>query len=447
MFNEKDKKELEKELNKKQEKKDETVQIQVKAKNKKFNNPKIKYKKDKKKYIVAISSFLLVLSLTIGSSYAYLTYVSKTNNSVTISAGTLALTFQNEENIINIENAVPMKDQTGLAQDQEYNFDIKNTGTIPATYKITLDNTCQTSNEIDLCIPDEYIKVGLKVGSNDYKVVERNEKNEYIIETGSLGKNSSNSYKMKVWLAYDTPNTYNAAGGQNIVYSGKLGLTYEQGTKVLVTLDANGGTIPSGQDWTGQGEIATKTLTSGTTYGNLPTPTRTGYTFAGWTGKNLFNPQEFYEIGKNYRVEKSGDDIILNTYSYQEDVTQTPLSLKESTQYTLSFDWIITAITNGTTIRTGLQFYYVDSSPRTSAVFSGVLNDNGHIAATSNINKTIEYISSAGWAYSGTARLSHIQIEEGTEETSYEPYKEYDSNTVIDNSSSHTLYAKWAENS
>ncbi|MBQ9986683.1 MAG: InlB B-repeat-containing protein [Oscillospiraceae bacterium] len=42
--------------------------------------------------------------------------------------------------------------------------------------------------------------------------------------------------------------------------------------KITVTLDANGGTTPT----------ASKTATYGSTYGTLPTPTRTGYTFNGW---------------------------------------------------------------------------------------------------------------------------------------------------------------------
>ena len=51
-----------------------------------------------------------------------------------------------------------------------------------------------------------------------------------------------------------------------------------------VTADAAGGTIPTTTNWTnasGNGS-ATKSVTYDGTYGNLPTPTKTGYTFAGW---------------------------------------------------------------------------------------------------------------------------------------------------------------------
>ena len=238
MFEENEEKSLEQEISSNDNNtSEEEVQINVTRKRKRFDDFKIKYKKDKKKYLVTLSAILAMLSMTMGTSYAYLTYVSQTDNTVTINVGTLALTFQNEENVISILNAVPMKDQAGLEQEEEYSFDVKNNGSIPATYKITLDNTCVTGSGLDLCIPDEYIKVGIKEGNKDYKVVERNDKSEYIIETGSLQANKSKSYKMKIWLAHNTPNTYNATNNQSIAYKGKLGLTYEQGEVVPTALD------------------------------------------------------------------------------------------------------------------------------------------------------------------------------------------------------------------
>ena len=48
----------------------------------------------------------------------------------------------------------------------------------------------------------------------------------------------------------------------------------------VVTFNANGGSTPS---------MGTKTVTYLETYGDLPTTTKIGYTFAGWAGKNKFN--------------------------------------------------------------------------------------------------------------------------------------------------------------
>ena len=80
----------------------------------------------------------------------------------------------------------------------------------------------------------------------------------------------------------------------------------------------------------------------------IPNPTKEGYTFAGWTGgKNLFEPQKFYEVGKYYNVNIEENDIILGQYPYQGPVTQTHFTFMNNQQYTLSYDWTVISIFSG----------------------------------------------------------------------------------------------------
>ena len=58
------------------------------------------------------------------------------------------------------------------------------------------------------------------------------------------------------------------------------------GKNYTVTFDANGGTTP----------ISSKRVSVNGTYGNLPTPTKSGYTFIGWSG-------EIYNITTNTTFE------------------------------------------------------------------------------------------------------------------------------------------------
>ena len=222
--------------------------------NSKFNNLKIRYKKDPKKGLALVLAIVALFSTLVGSSYAYLQYVSKTNNSTVINAGTLALTFKGSSNSIMLNGALPQSDSDGLANSAEYEFSIENTGSIPANYRLTLDNVCSTSSSysIDgtsvtpsLCIPNEYIKVAIKEGNKDYKVLDKktiNNETSYIIDADSLKSKLTRTYKMKIWLDYDTPNTYSSSGSNVVIYAGKLGLSYEQGS--LKKLDKSGANAP-----------------------------------------------------------------------------------------------------------------------------------------------------------------------------------------------------------
>ena len=57
-----------------------------------------------------------------------------------------------------------------------------------------------------------------------------------------------------------------------------------EANKYTVTVNANGGSIPSTSGWSvaSGSATATKTVTFASSYGTLPTPTKTGYTFNGW---------------------------------------------------------------------------------------------------------------------------------------------------------------------
>ena len=196
----------------------------------------------------------------------------------------------------------------------------------------------------------------------------------------------------------------------------------------------------------GQIDQTSKQVKYNEPYGELPTPTREGYTFKGWRGKNAFNPQDFYNIGKNYGVELENNSIILSQYPYQENYTKMNLVLKNNTQYTLSYNWLVTQITQGERIKSGLNIGCDDGTTAVSnglVAVGGALDASGFKTLTSGESKNLSFVRSAGWQWSGTMKLSNIQLEEGTEATQYEPYQEYTSDTIVTRQENHTLYAMW----
>ena len=187
-----------------------------------------------------------------------------------------------------------------------------------------------------------------------------------------------------------------------------------------VTADANGGTIPETSDWTGTGATATKSVKYDRQYGALPTPTRSGYTFIGWTGKNLFNIENAVN---DYYIKKSNGQAI----SY----------ISSSTTWSCS-DYI--------EIEGGKTYTFNPNSTAGSSDTAHALYDanKAFISAVSTGKQTITTPSNAKYIRVSYRRSnsSNIQLEEGSEATPYEPYY-ITSETPVTTAKDHTIYAKW----
>lgn len=199
-------------------------------------NPK-NFKK-RRLFLAFVSAVVIASAFLIGGSFALKSNISKTDSTIEIEAGTLKLDFENSSSAIGMNNALPQTNQDAIANNSVYEFTLKNNGNINTEYTLSLDNSC-TSNQTymvnkkkvrpDVCIPDKYIKVGLSTNGEYYKILTRNENdNIYVLEKGVLAPNTKNTYKLKIWLDYDTPNTYNSNGSTNIVYSGNINVDYKQ---------------------------------------------------------------------------------------------------------------------------------------------------------------------------------------------------------------------------
>ncbi len=144
-----------------------------------------------------------------------------------------------------------------------------------------------------------------------------------------------------------------------------------------VTFNANGGTTPT----------ASKTVTYGETYGELPTPTRTGYTFKGW-----------------YYTATGGNELVTNTSTVTVNENQTLYARWTANKYTVTFN------PNGGTT----------PSLRMIVTFDSVY---GSLPQPSRLGYTFD-----GW---------YTSLVGGKEITYF---------SIVGETTDHTLYARWKAN-
>ena len=156
--------------------------------------------KESKKVIIPL---ILIIIVLIGATYAWLSATTESENQNKILSGTLELEIISENNTINLENAYPLSDSEGL-ELQEYEFKIKNKGTINSDYTIYLDDIELEENEERM--EDKYLNYTLNSNMEIYKLTEIGENPNRVLETGTIRSGETNTYKLRIWIDKDADN-------------------------------------------------------------------------------------------------------------------------------------------------------------------------------------------------------------------------------------------------
>ena len=210
----------------------------------------------------------------------------------------------------------------------------------------------------------------------------------------------------------------------------------EENEQITVTFDPQGGTL----------QETSKNVITGEKYGTLPTPTREGYTFMGWRGKNMFD-EETILMAIDGATHENGYYVFNprkahNLYGVNGS-NKILLNFKEDTQYTMSIEAY-------TELNEILFLGFVYNGETTSSLNERIALKSNEIiksSTTSNVNKTINQITISYGYGTANAHVAYIQLEEGDTATEYEPYQEYTSSTIVTKEDNHTLYAIWKANS
>ena len=229
---------------------------------------------------------------------------------------------------------------------------------------------------------------------------------------------------------------------------------------VAVTADANGGTIDTAEGWekAEDNKTAAKTVLIDTPYGTLPTVNeRPGYTFKGWIGKNLYDfgsADDYYVYRNNMTIDVNEKSIsVTKADSWAGDFWRNEKNKFEPGTYTLS------AVFNENTNPRHIIYLYDENNNKidnTNFSLSGFSWNNHYQGWFSSGNNRVVTVPStvAYWKYGSSfsgpanevAKISNIQIEEGTIATAYEPYRVIEANTIVSTPENHKIYANWKAN-
>lgn len=205
---------------------------------------------------------------------------------------------------------------------------------------------------------------------------------------------------------------------------------------ITVTFDPQGGQL----------DQTTKSVIPNDTYGNLPTPTKEGYTFMGWNGKNMFDMtgwlNSFSKVNRGtiikndnlFTITATGNDAYTDTYY---NAGSFRIAVNPNENYTLSW--------KSDSNKSGLQYVFLNGQSSSGNAF---YKSNSREKSLSFLTKNdTNYINIRfGVSTSGESiTYSNIQLEEGDTVTEYEPYYVTSDTTVVQENN-RTLKAIWQAN-
>ena len=224
----------------------------------------------KKKKVLIIVLIALILTVIIGTSYAYWLMTFTQNGVNLVSSECFELTFTQESDDISIIDAYPMTDNAG-SKLTPFTFKVKNICNYNADFNIDLETLNSSTMGVD------YIRVkvnemdsfvlGTKESTN--QIANTNVSDSRILYSSSLIPNQEKTYNIRLWIDYDST----AEQSADKEYKGKIAVvaTLNKSTHV-VALNANGGYVEENKILKNVGE----------TIGEIPTPSREHFVFKGW---------------------------------------------------------------------------------------------------------------------------------------------------------------------
>ena len=157
--------------------------------------------KEKKGIKISIILTLIgVVSLVTGITFAIYENTINAGKSQVIKTGVVNFTLTESTNGLVLDNLQELTDYEGMAQEEYYEFTIKNTGDTKTDYEISLVDK-PNSSYTGTILNEKYIKVGLLKNNSEEIIVNLKEVNR-LIDKVTLDVDESVNYKLRLWLDF-----------------------------------------------------------------------------------------------------------------------------------------------------------------------------------------------------------------------------------------------------
>ena len=283
--------------------------------------------KKKSKSQILIMLFAIVL-LVVGASFAIWHYSYSGTEENVLSSPDLSFRFLESNNeVISIDNGVPMKDEDGIKQSgtgNVFDFEVKSKALMDTdvSYDINLEKLSIDSGKTALSDSDIKVYVEDFNGNTVLKPTKVSDLSNYKLFTKVHRHSKSNNeistkYKLKVWID-ENVDVFSLEGKQ---YKFRVGVSTNQKEQdknqtysLVYNLDGGTGSIPDSTFKVGDKVTISSTV-----------PVKAGYKFLGWSTKKSASSASY----------KAGDSVTLND-AYDGKVTL--YAVWQGKTYTVKYD-------------------------------------------------------------------------------------------------------------
>ncbi len=203
--------------------------------------------KEHKKELVIVGLMLLLIIALIGVSYAAFSYSGLGTKVNTITTGSITMSYEETDNTISLNGALPTTDKTGkvrLTEGEYFDFKVSSsiTGNVNINYEISAKDVTTSDRKIDgsniklyltelvdgeekeLMTPEVYNE---EASFNTYTGRPANEMSLY---TSSMNSSEEHTYRLRMYVREE----YNPQGdGGNLSFSVKINVYGKDGDKYV----------------------------------------------------------------------------------------------------------------------------------------------------------------------------------------------------------------------